>query len=112
VNYTVADATHLTITRAALGTTAATHSNNQEVEKVMTTTFNAPTSLTIGQNESLEFNLHFTFDRSHHNPSLNTSGQVLRNVCLTYKVTSDPTTTQSCNLVGKSATSANPSSCD
>jgi prepilin-type N-terminal cleavage/methylation domain-containing protein len=112
VNYTVADATHLTITRAALGTTAATHSNNQEVEKVMTTTFNAPTSLTIGQNESLEFNLHFTFDRSHRTPSLNTSGQVLRSVCLTYKVTSDPTTTQSCNLVGKSATSANPSSCD
>jgi hypothetical protein len=113
VSYTVTNATTLTVTRGALGTTATTHALAAEVEKQMTTVINAPSTFPdIQPGESIEFVLHMTYDSSHKNSKLTTSGTVIRNICIKYKVLSDPGLTQSCNLVGRLATTANPSSCD
>ena len=123
MTYTVADSTHLTVVRGALGTTKATHTiptsgNNQqiEVEKVMTTSVTAPSTLQIDVDESLRLKFYFTYDTSHKNGNLNTSnnsnGSDIRNICIKYRVNSDPTKTQSCNLIGRIVTTANPASCD
>jgi prepilin-type N-terminal cleavage/methylation domain-containing protein len=113
LSYTVTNATTLTVTRGVLGTTAATHALAAEVEKQMTNVVNAPTLFPdILPGQSIEFILHMTYDSSHKNTKLTTSGTAIRNICVKYKVASDPTLTQACNLVGRLATSANPSSCD
>lgn len=120
MTYTVASATSLTVTRAALGTAGAQHASAAEVEKVMTTTIAAPSTQAglanwpdIASGQSLRLVLHMTYDSSHKNSKLTTSGSILRDICVTYKVDSDPVRPQHCNLVGKLSTnSVNPATCD
>ena len=115
MTYTVASGTALTVTRGVLGTTGAPHVSTTEVEKVMTTTLQAPSNWpTIQDGQALGFTLHMTYDSSHKNTKLTLSSSIIRNVCIKYRVASDPLLTQSCNLVGRLAVGAtqNPGSCD
>ena len=113
MRYTVTSPILLTVTRGALSTTAAAHVILSDVEKQMTSSIAAPVGISdVSSGQSIRFKLHFTYDSSHKNTLLSTSGSILRAMCVSYRVDSDPTLTQSCNLVGKAATTANPSSCD
>lgn len=113
MTYTVANATTLNVVRGARGTTAAAHVANSDVEKEMSTTVQVPTTFSdVAVNESIRLVLNFTYDSSRKNAQLTTSGSVLRKLCLKYKVISDLSRIQSCNLFGKAASSANPASCD
>jgi prepilin-type N-terminal cleavage/methylation domain-containing protein len=118
MNYTVASATRFTVTRGVRGTSAAIHTPDPttgtiDVEKLMTKVVQAPSAFPdVAAGEAIRFVLNFTYDSSHKNSKLTTSGSVILGMCIKYKVASDPTLTQSCNLVGQAATSANPTSCD
>jgi hypothetical protein len=114
VRYTVNSATQLTVVRGANSTTAAAHVNASDVEKQMTSVITLPPTMAdIAATESLRFKLNFRYDSSHKSSTLTTSGSAIRDLCLSYKVDSDPTATQNCNLVRPTGvTTANPSSCD
>ena len=113
MNYTVTNATTLTVTRGVNGTTAAAHVAGSDVEKQMVATVLAPSSFPdVQTGESIRLVLNFTYDSSHKNNAVTTSGSILRKMCVKYKVASDPTRTQNCNFFGRAASSLNPAACD
>jgi prepilin-type N-terminal cleavage/methylation domain-containing protein len=110
MNYTITSLTVFTVTRGALGTTAAAHVTASIVDKMMTTVVAAPGAFPdVAVNESIRLNFRFRYD-TRNGTAL--PGTALKKVCIKYKVDGDLSRTQSCNLVGRIVTTANPTSCD
>ncbi len=76
-----------------------------------TVTRSIPAAAILSASSSMTVRLHWTFRKNDDNPTT-LAGQPLSKICLDYTILSEPGITKHCNLVGQSASTTNPTSCD
>ena len=80
-----------------------------------TTTRSVPSSFPtagVPAGKTVTITVRFKFDGTGSRPSLPPSPSAITKLCLSYRIVSEPGVTKKCNLVGQSATTANPTNCD
>ena len=76
-----------------------------------TVTRSIPAAALLTAGSSMTIRLHWTYKKNDDSPTP-LAGQTLSKICLDYSILSEPGITKHCNLVGQSASTTNPTTCD